>query len=596
MISAAVVAAAVGLVPGVAQAAGPSADRTPGATATPDPAKAGAAKTATGKTGSGTGNTGAGTGKTGAEGSKAAVTKAELEKSTFFSPAERAVRTTPSGAPAPHEGPAPAQRAGGAEAASGDPYLGITMGADNTSARGIRLTAYVMSITDMRSVVDVTVDWGDGSTQNEYLLSDSDYPFLHLDHAYTGLGAHKVTVTATNRYFKLTTTNTVDVVVSGSEFTPHAPTRLLDTRNGTGAPSARAVAPYGTTRVKVAGAGGIPAGASAVALNLTATNTTAAGHVTAYAAGTEQPTTSNVNFAAGQSVPNMAIVPVSEDGYVELANRSAGATDLIADVTGYFTRSEANGYTSLAPTRLVDTREGLGTDRGKVAGQRTFDTQIAGRGGVPAGGVTAVALNVTVTNPEEAGHLTLFPSGQQTPTTSNLNFTAGQTVANSVIVPVGPDGRINVRNGSWNPADVIVDVVGYYSADGKAAYRPLTPKRLTDTREWNWPVDGQDYRKQEVSADKSAIEGAVLNVTVTNTQGSGHLTVAPDPNSWDQYTSGKAVRPTPPNSSHLNWTKGTTVSNLVQTSTGLNSLLDFWNRGWEPTDLVVDMFGVYDRR
>ncbi|MFE6848118.1 hypothetical protein [Streptomyces sp. NPDC057686] len=80
--------------------------------------------------------------------------------------------------------------------------------------------------------------------------------------------------------------------------------------------------------------------------------------------------------------------------------------------------------------------------------------------GIPAG-VSAVALNVTVTNPREAGHLTVFPSGQTAPTTSNLNFTAGQTIANSVIVPVGADGKIDVRNGAWAGTDVIVDVVGY---------------------------------------------------------------------------------------------------------------------------------------
>ncbi|MER6777416.1 MULTISPECIES: hypothetical protein [unclassified Streptomyces] len=80
-------------------------------------------------------------------------------------------------------------------------------------------------------------------------------------------------------------------------------------------------------------------------------------------------------------------------------------------------------------------------------------------------GVTAVALNMTVTNPQEAGHLTAYPSGQAAPSTSSVNFAAGQTVANAVIVPVGPDGKITVRNGGWKPADVVIDVLGYYSRD-----------------------------------------------------------------------------------------------------------------------------------
>ncbi|MEU2394455.1 hypothetical protein [Streptomyces sp. NPDC007369] len=106
----------------------------------------------------------------------------------------------------------------------------------------------------------------------------------------------------------------------------------------------------------------------------------------------------------------------------------------------------------------------------------------------------------------------------------------------------------------------------------------------------------QDYRYREIPADKSALQAVALNRTVTNTGGSGHLSVAPDPNTRDQYDKDTAVRPTPPHSSNLNWTKGATVSNLAQTSTGENRIVDFWNRGWEPTDLVVDMFGVYDRR
>ncbi|MEU7551713.1 hypothetical protein AB0B01_04990 [Streptomyces sp. NPDC044571] len=141
----------------------------------------------------------------------------------------------------------------------------------------------------------------------------------------------------------MTDTNSMDITVAGSEFIPHAPTRLLDTGDGTGAAGAQAVAPNGATRVKVGGSSGIPAGVTAVALNLTVTNAATDGHISAYPSGTERPNASNVNFVAGQTVPNLVIVPVGADGYVELANRSRGTVGLIADVTGYFTRSAASG-------------------------------------------------------------------------------------------------------------------------------------------------------------------------------------------------------------------------------------------------------------
>ena len=209
-------------------------------------------------------------------------------------------------------------------------------------------------------------------------------------------------------------------------------------------------------------------------------------------------------------------------------------------------------------------------------------------GGLPAQGVAAVALNVTVTDPKGPGHLTVSPSGLQPSATSNLNFTTGQTVANAVIVPVGPDGRISVRNGAWGAADVIVDVTGYYSADGKAAYLPEEPRRLYDSRPWG-PLSGRNFDREGVWTSGRALEALVLNTTVTNPQGSGHLAVAPEPGNLG------GARPTPPDSSVLNWTKGATVSNLVQADFRNVEYVDIWNLGWEPTDLIVDLVGMYDR-
>ncbi|WUB00459.1 hypothetical protein OG974_30960 (plasmid) [Streptomyces sp. NBC_00597] len=550
MISAAVVAAAIGFIPATAQAAGPSAE--PGRST----ATAGSAQNTSAQ------NTSA------QDASAQAAAKDAAAKDTAAKGANA--------------------KAGNA----GAEYFEVGMGTSTSYAHTIGLATSV-STDQANSYAWYTVDWGDGTTNEEFGKADE---LVYLKHTYAEVGSHKITITATDKIAKLTSTTTKDVVVDGSEFTPHAPTRLLDTRDGTGAPAAGPVGANGTTRVKVVGNGGIPAGVTAVALNITATNASAGGHVIAYASGKKQPATSNVNFAAGQTVPNLAIVPVGEDGYVELANRSVGSVDLIADVTGYFTRTAASGYTSVKPSRLVDTRQGLGTAMGQAAAQSTFGVQIAGQGGLPAG-VTAVALNVTVTDPKGAGHLTAFPSGQQAPSTSSVNFAAGQTVANAVIVPVGPDGKINIRNGAWSPTDVIVDVTGYYSADGKAAYLPMEPERKYDSRAGSFPLPlaGQKYHTETVWTSGRALEALVLNTTVTNPQGSGHLSVAPDPNTMDDYISGKAVKPTPPDSSVLNWTPGTTVSNLVQASTGTTGVIDFWNQGWDQTDLIVDLYGMYDK-
>ena len=91
----------------------------------------------------------------------------------------------------------------------------------------------------------------------------------------------------------------------------------------------------------------------------------------------------------------------------------------------------------------------------------SISVQVTGQGGVPATGVSAVALNVTVAAPTAAGYITVWPSGTPQQQTSNLNFQAGQNIPNLVIVPVGADGKIQLFNGSGGTVHLIADVAGY---------------------------------------------------------------------------------------------------------------------------------------
>jgi len=117
-------------------------------------------------------------------------------------------------------------------------------------------------------------------------------------------------------------------------------------------------------------------------------------------------------------------------------------------------------FNAVTPARVLDTRVGNGA-AGPVAAKGTVSLAVSGRGGVPTSDVSAVVLNVTVTATHKAGYITVYPHGSSRPGTSNLNFRAGQTVPNLVIVPVGTDGKIDLYNGSDGTVHLVADVAGW---------------------------------------------------------------------------------------------------------------------------------------
>ena len=132
-----------------------------------------------------------------------------------------------------------------------------------------------------------------------------------------------------------------------------------------------------------------------------------------------------------------------------------------ADVVAAPTTTGAR-FSPLSPSRILDTRAGNGAPAAPLGPGAVLDLQVTGRGGVPASGVSAVVLNVTVTQPSEGSVLTAFPIGQPVPLASNLNFNAGQTVPNLVVVKVGTGGRVGLYN-AFGTVHVVADVAGWFS-------------------------------------------------------------------------------------------------------------------------------------
>ena len=254
---------------------------------------------------------------------------------------------------------------------------------------------------------------------------------------------------------------------TGSKYMPGTkPVRILDTRNGTGGTSTKVGAGQ-FIDLKVTEIAGVPANATAVVLNVTATNVSGAeSYLTVWPAGSTRPVASNLNFIAGQTVPNLVIAKVGQDGKVSIYN-NVGTVDVVADAQGWFAAPETAGslYWASNPARILDTRNGTGVPGGASGQLRpggTLDLLVRGQGGVPED-ATAVVLNVTAadaTGPDS--YLTVWPTGEEQPLASNLNFVAGQTVPNLVIARIGANGRVSIYN-NLGYTVVVADVQGWFT-------------------------------------------------------------------------------------------------------------------------------------
>gem|GEM_PF-558501 len=284
-------------------------------------------------------------------------------------------------------------------------------------------------------------------------------------------------------------------------------------------------------------------------------------------------------FAA--SIPAMA---GSHEVCVTARNVGAGADGMVGcqQVT---VLGPAGRFTLLTvPNRIVDSRSGVGGYFGKVLQGGTRDFKVAGTDGIPVD-ATAMALTVTVTEPDLGGFVTVSPSGQPRPLASNLNFASGQTIANAVVVGVGTDDSFSVYASAR--LHVIVDVTGFYRVDPTAAgFTPLAaPVRALDSRsgiggltgKWT-PRTTRSIRVagvHDVPDDASAV---VVNLTSTESESPGFVTA---------FASGQTL----PIASNVNFGTGSTVANLATIKVGVDGFVSLYSLA--ATHLVVDVVGYY---
>ena len=227
------------------------------------------------------------------------------------------------------------------------------------------------------------------------------------------------------------------------EFTSLTPARILDTRRrNRDAAGSRARWVRGASfGVQITGRGGVPGTpgqVSAVVLNATVVEPSASSFLTVWPAGLAQPLISNLNYLAGQVVPNLVTVAVGAGGKISVYNRF-GTAHVIFDVVGYYSSDTGplgSRFHGLTPFRYFDTRDGTGgVATAPLGPSGVLKFTVTGKGGVPVG-ATGVVMNVTVTGPTDASFLTVYPDDVTRPLASNLNYIPGLTVPDLVVIRV----------------------------------------------------------------------------------------------------------------------------------------------------------------
>jgi hypothetical protein len=357
-------------------------------------------------------------------------------------------------------------------------------------------------------------------------------------------GAHTVTVTTNARTvswtFKVDPDAALGAVVppptaspigSPAAFQAVTPTRLVDTRIGLGSTPIRG----GVTRtIQVTGRAGVPTTATAVSANFTAVVPDGAGYLTVWNCSSPRPVVSTLNFNWAEVVPNGATVPLDSQG--RLCVWSPRALDLVVDVNGYYDTAAPSRFAPLAPTRVMDTREGLGWP-GRLGDGQTTELPLVGRHGVPSG-ASAVVLNVTSVLPDDYGFVTVYPCGSARPTASSLNPAPGRIRPNIVIVPLDTTGKVCFY--ASDAVDLVVDLNAYLAPAATFRFTPTAPFRFVDTRDFARPAMHNGTGGARIAAGQTLVvpmagvrgipasaDAVSINLTTVDAVGGGFVTAWP---------------------------------------------------------------------
>jgi alpha-tubulin suppressor-like RCC1 family protein len=411
-------------------------------------------------------------------------------------------------------------------------------------------------------------------------------------------------------------------VAGGLGFTAlAAPCRAVDTRSGGGVLSAGATRSFqvgGTGSLAAQGGSaagcGVPDGAGAVEIAVTAVAPAGNGYLRAFPAGDPVPNATFINYTSGTGITNTGTVPLAATGTKDLSIANfVGSTQVVIDVLGYFTTDPvADDFQPLTPCRAVDTRVAGGPLTTGAGASRNF--RVGGTGSMAAqGGTTsangcnvpdsaaAAVVSVTAVGPVGTGFLRGGPNTGSAPAATVVNYTGAINMTNTGAMRLGAVSANDITIQNFGTSThVVVDVVGYYTAAGGGSrYQTITPCRAVDTRfapGGRMPADTTRHfqvaseRNAFAAQGTSAVTGCgvppraaavAVAVTAVNPAGNGFARVDPVGS--------------PGNGTFLNFTTGRSVTNTGAVALGIAGLKDLAVRNVvAASDYVVDVLGYYD--
>ncbi len=358
-----------------------------------------------------------------------------------------------------------------------------------------------------------------------------------------------------------------------ARYAPRVPERLIDTRDGTGT----AVAPLlaGCTLVV---APPVPAGTTAVTINVVTVESSAQGFLAAYPCGIDRPFTSIVQSRPGSIVSGSAIVPLAANGtFCVFSNIT---TEVVVDLTGSYAPDAPAGFEPLDTQRRFDSRPGgsrLGAGSVVRVGTR-------GPGAAPADS-TGASITIHALDAAWPGFVTAWPCDAERPWASSANVDAGGSSANEAVLAVAAaTGEVCIYLSA--PMHLAVDLNGWFGPTATTTFHAVVPFRLADTREGHgWPsrFAANAGRRIQVAGvgglpSGGAVRAVAAQATAVGPARAGWATVHP-------------CRPGTPEVSMLRYPAGAIVAapvNVPLDATGAWCVV-----ASQATDLVVDVFGWY---